>query len=229
MVQKLLLAAVFCFVSSEAHAGTISMSSTPYPDSVVVEVTINDTGGVLPFCGWLAVTRNGGLTSFYIERQAGTTITRRFVDTDVSENTLYCYEMALAAGPFAPCPFGSLCEAFDCFYQIMTCVNTGPEPALIGHGLLSRHFPDGSPVDDNEVRALLYSCATSTSFVGLHAVPAEAAQYMDTGQGVNVYGTWWCCWAQGVWLLAAQVVTQHSCTIATGETTWGRVKALYGE
>jgi hypothetical protein len=93
---------------------------------------------------------------------------RMGVDTDVSENTLYCYEMDLAAGPFAPCPFGSLCDAFDCFYQIMTCVNTGPEPALIGHGLLSRYFPDGSPVDDNEVRALLYACGTvGYDFIGL--------------------------------------------------------------
>jgi hypothetical protein len=211
------------------YAGTITMSSIPYPDSVIVEVTINDTGGVLPFCGWLTITRNGAGTPFYIERQVGTTVMRRFVDTNVSHNTLYCYEMALAAGPFTPCPFGNLCDVFDCFYQIMTCVNTGPEPALIGHGLLSRYFPDGSSVDDNEVRALLYPCATTNNFIALHAVPSDAAQYMDAGNGVDVFGAWWCCWAQGVWLLAAQVVTPHSCTIAVDHTTWGRVKALYGK
>jgi len=229
MVRTLLMTGLFCFVSSPGFAGTITMNSTPYPDSVVVEVTVNDTGGA-PFCGWLMVTREGQMTPFFFERQIGSTITRRFVDTSVSHNTLYCYEMALAAGPFTPCPFGSLCDLFDCFYQIMTCVNTGPEPALIGHGLLSRYFPDGSPIDDNETRALLYSCGPpGFNFVGLHSVPAEAAQYMDTGQGVDVYGTWWCCWAQGVWLLAAELVTPHSCTISADETTWGRVKALYGE
>ena len=228
MPRRLIMVGMFCVVSSPVCAGTISMSSTPYPDSVIVEVTIDDTGGA-PLCGWLTITRGGADTFFYIQREIGTTITRRFVDTNVAHNTLYCYEMALLAAPFTPCPFGYLCDVFDCFYMIATCVNTGPDPALLGHGLLSTKFPDGSEIDHNEAQALLYSCTAPDDFFGLHTIPPDAAQYLDTGTGVDVYGTWVCCWAQGVWLLAAQAVTPHSCIVRAEETRWGRVKALYRE
>lgn len=228
MVGRLLIAAMLWVVSSPVLAGTISMSSTPYPDSVVVTVTITDTGGVTG-CGWLTITRNGAETFFYIEREIGTTITRRFVDTSVEPNTLYCYEMALRLFPApVPCTEGDLCDIFVC-YGIMTCVNTGPDPAFIGHGLLSTRLPDGTPVDDNEAQALLYPCASTSNFIGLHTIPPEAEQYLDTGSGVDVYGTWWCCWAQGVWLLAAEVVTPQSCVVAVEETTWGAVKELFRE
>jgi hypothetical protein len=227
MVGKLLIAGVILTLGSPVLAGTISMSSTPYPDSVVVTVTITDTGGAAE-CGWLAITRNGADVFFYIPREIGSTITRRFADTAVERNTLYCYEMALRAAPApVPCAGDDLCDVFDCSYQIMTCVNTGPDPAFIGHGLLSTRFPDGTPVDGNEAQALLYSCTSTSDFRGLHTIPAEAAPYVDTGNGVDVYGTWWCCWAQGVWLLAAEAVTPHSCTVAVEETTWGRMKSLF--
>ncbi len=229
MVGKLLLAGMILVVSSPALAGSISMESTPYPDSVVVTVTVTDTGGA-PGCGWLAITRDGADTFYYIEREVGSTITRRFVDTNVEPNTLYCYEMALrlVPGP-VPCPEGNLCDIFDCFYQIMTCVNTGPDPAFIGHGLLSTRLPDGTPVDGYEAQALLYPCGSTSYWYALHTIPPEAEQYLDTGSGVDVYGTWWCCLAQGVWLLAAEGVTPHSCVVAVEETTWGGVKALFGE
>ena len=121
MVTKLLTAGLLLVATPPAFAGYISMSNTSYPDSVVISVTIDDTGGH-PECGWLAVVRSGADVG-YIQRQPGATITRTVVDTNVEPNTLYCYGMELRAGPF-PVPCGYLCDAFDCFYQITTCANT---------------------------------------------------------------------------------------------------------
>lgn len=231
MAKQLLLTGLLLTLSSPVLArGTISLVSTAYPDSVVITATINDTGES-PECGYLLFLRNGLPTFFWVQRQIGSTITKRFVDTyDVNPNTLYCYTMDLGYGPLAP-GCGSFCElAFDCFYQIETCVNTGPDPAFIGHGLLSELYPDGiTPVDHNETQAFLYPCDGPPYYfyTGLHAIPGEAAPYLDSGNAVDVYGTWVCCWAQGVWLLVAQVVEPHSCVLPVQETTWGRVKSLY--
>ncbi len=230
MSRRLLTVGILCVISSPVFAGTVSMSSTPYPDSVIVTVTITDTGGA-PGCGWLTILRGGQETFYYIERQVGSTITRRFVDTDVQPNTLYCYEMDLRMfpGPI-PCSTGSFCNVFECFYPPTTCVNTGPDPALLGRGRLSSRYPDGTPIDGNDAQALLYPCTSpETMWFGLHTIPPEAVQYVDTATEVEVRGTWVCCWAQGVWLLAAQVVTPKSCVLPVEKTTWGGVKALYSE
>jgi hypothetical protein len=83
-------------------------------------------------------------------------------------------------------------------------------------------------VDHNEVQALLYGCeGPPGDFIGLHALPGAAGPYLDSDTPVDVFGTWWCCWAQGVWLLIAQEVVPHACIIAVRETTWGSVKSLY--
>jgi hypothetical protein len=230
MLGKRLVPWALVFAASPSFAGTMSLTSTPYPDSVVIEVTIDDTGGAAG-CPWIAITRRG-TDVFYIERQIGTTITRRFVDTNVEASTLYCYEAALRLYP-VPVPFpcgGTLCDAFDCFYQIQTCVNTGPDPGFIGHGFLRSEFPDGTPVDGNEVRALLYPCGgTGWSFIGLHTLGAEVQADVDTGTAVDVYGTWQCCWAQGVWLLQAQAAEPHECVVAVEQVPWSRVKSIYRE
>jgi hypothetical protein len=229
MAARLLWAGVFLTVSTSAHAlGSITMTGTGYPDSVVVNVTVNDTGGV-PLCGWLTLLRNGQETFLYIEREPGATISRQLVDTNVEPNTLYCYTVAMRTAPFAlTCPFGDLCDAFECFYRIETCVNTGPDPALIGHGRLSTQWPDGTPVDANEVQALLYTC-TPPDIIALHSSSAPIGQYLDTNIDVKVYGTWWCCWAQGVWLLTVQAVEPQPCVLPVNESTWGKVKSLYRE
>jgi hypothetical protein len=196
---------------------------------VVVTAVIDDTGGS-PQCGWLAFLRNGQETYFYVPRQIGSTSTHRFVDVDVEPGTLYCYTMDLRFAPApVPCDPYAFCTVFDCFYDIRTCVNTGPDPAFIGHGLLSTQWPDGTPVDGNEIAALLYPCSGQSlqSLIALYQLSADAAPYLDTGEGVDVFGTWWCCWAQGVWLLVAQQVEPHSCALKVEESTWGRVKALY--
>jgi len=226
MANKLLLAGLLLAVSPPAFAGSISLTSTPYPDSVVVEVTVNDTGGS-PQCPYLVLVRNGRPTFLFVERQIGSTITKRLVDTNVNPNTLYCYTMDFGFNPFQP-GCGSLCDAFECFYNIETCVNTGPDPAFIAHGLLSYQWPDGTPVDGNETQALLYPCAPPSYYQwGLHSISPDVAQYVDTGIGVDVYGTWQCCWAQGMWLLIAQEAVPHDCPLPAQETTWGRVKAMY--
>ena len=84
----------------------------------------------------------------------------------------------------------------------------------------------GRPVDGNEVTALLYACGTQ-NFIALHTVSGTASQYVDSNTEVTVFGTWVCCWAQGVWLLEAQAATPEGCTIATEPKTWGAVKSLY--
>jgi hypothetical protein len=227
MAKQLLMTGLLLTLSSPVLAkGTISLTSTAYPDSVVITATINDTGGS-PECGYIVLLRNGGQTFLFVERQIGSTITKRLVDTNVDPSTLYCYTMDLGYNPFVP-GCGSFCEAFECFYQIETCVNTGPDPAFIGHGLLSEFFPGGGEVDHNETQALLYPCNGPPYILfGLHTIPGDAAPYLDSGDGVDVYGTWMCCWAQGVWLLVAQVVEPHSCVLAVEKTTWGRIKSLY--
>lgn len=227
MKTLLTVAALLALSSSSTFAlGAISMSSTAYPDSIVVEVTVNDDGS-LPNCGWLAITR-GGVDVYYFERDLFDSQSVTFTDTDVEPSTGYCYAMALRWFPApVPCPDGTLCDAFDCFCQIETCAVTGPGPMLIGRGFLSSEFPDGSPVDNNEVRALLYECGSTTEFVALHILPPGAEQYVDSQTAVRVSGDFWCCWAQCVWLLEAQQVVPQSCAVRTESTTWGQVKSIY--
>jgi hypothetical protein len=205
------------------------MSSTGYPDSVVVEVNVIFDDGSAPVCAWLAVTRDG-TDRFYFQRDPGNSQTVTFTDTGVEPNSSYCYGMALRLFPGpVPCPYGDLCQYFDCLCYIGTCANTGPEPTFIGVGYLSTEYPDGYPIDDNEVRALLYPCDSTTEFIALHSIPAEAGQYLDTETSVRVSGGYWCCWAQCIWLLSADEVVPESCAVRTRESTWGRVKALYRE
>jgi hypothetical protein len=229
MTVKWLVSGVLFVACVPVHAGTITLASTPYPDSVIIQATIQDTGGE-PGCAWIAITRNG-VDVFYIERQPGATISRRLVDTGVQPSTLYCYGAALrlVPGVEGPCT-DTLCDLFDCFYQIQTCANTGPDPAFIGHGFLSTQLPDGSPVDFNEVQALLYRCGeTPQDFIGLHTVSTEVQAYVDTGTAVDVYGSPWCCWSQGVWLLVAEAAEPHTCIIAVDGVHWSEVKRLYRE
>jgi hypothetical protein len=230
MTKVLLLLGLLLLLSPPVYAGMIyPFTSTVYPDSVVLNATIEDTGGS-PECGWIVILRNGADT-FYIERQIGSTINVRFADTNIEPNTLYCYTMDFRAFPApVPCTQYAFCQAFDCFYDIRTCVNTGPDPVFLAHGLLSEFYPGGYEIDHNETQALLYDCNDADQIViDLHALPLDAEPYLDSGQGVDVYGTWWCCWAQGIWLLVAEVVVPRDCVLATEETTWGRVKALYRE
>jgi len=236
-MQKLLTAGVLLVLSSSSAfaLGTIHMSSTSYPDSIVVTATIYDDGSA-GLCPWLAITRggpdvlNGGTDVFFIQRDLGNTINVTFTDTDVQPSTQYCYSMALRGLPGIPCFTGEqLCDAFDCFCQIETCANPGPDPAYIGQGFLRSTFPDGSPVDNNEVRALLYDCSMSDNFIGLQSIPPDAQQYLDSETAVSVSGDYWCCWAQCVWMLSADLVTPQPCEIATEKTTWGRVKSIYRE
>jgi hypothetical protein len=226
-MSKLLLAGLLLTSSPTVHAGTIWLTSTPSPDHVVVNITVDDTGDQ-PACPYLVLKR-GDTDVFYIERQFGVTTTHQFVDTNVKESTLYCYTMDLRMFPApVPCTPGAFCLAFECFYQIMTCVNTGPDPAFIGHGLLSEFYPGGGEVDHNEANAILYDCEDPNRILlELHQIPAEAEPYLDSGESVAVYGTWLCCWAQGIWLLNAQLVVPRSCVIAVEESTWGRVKSFY--
>ncbi len=131
---------------------------------------------------------------------------------------------------FTPYPFpwtcfdGTLCDAFDCFYDIETCVNTGPDSAFLGRGFLSTEGVDRYA---GMVRAFLQPCVSGPAPVSLFQIPGEAVQYLDTDTAVDVYGTVWCCWAQGIWLLSAQVVEPHSCIVAVEEKTWAAAKALY--
>ena len=229
MAKQLLTMGLLMTLSPPAFAlGTISLTSTAYPDSVVITATITDTGGS-PECGYLTFLRNGVQTNLFIERQIGTTITRTVVDTDVEPSTLYCYTMDFRQFPipvFLLC--GDFWNAFDQFCQIQTCVNTGPNPALLGRGLLSEFYPGGGEVDHNETQAILLDCESpSTILLGLHSIPPEAEPYLDSGQVVRVFGAPFCCWAQCVWLTSATHVEPSSCVIATEPTTWGRVKALY--
>ena len=229
MAKQLILMGLLMTLSPPAFAlGTIYITSTAYPDSVVITATITDTGGS-PECGYLTFLRNGVQTNLFIPREIGTTITRTVVDTDVDPSTLYCYTMDFRQIPIpVALPCGDFWNAFEQFYLIQTCVNTGPDPAFIGHGYLSEFYPGGGEVDHNETQAILLRCEdTSSILAGLHSIPAEAEQYLDSGIPVAVYGTWLCCWAQGVWLLNAQVVVPRSCVLAVKETTWGRVKSLY--
>jgi hypothetical protein len=225
-MAKLLLAGLLLTLSPSVHAGTISLTSTPYPDHVVIDITVDDTGEQ-PTCPYLVLKRSG-TDVFYIERQVGVT-THQFVDTNVEESTLYCYTMDLRLFPApVPCNPEAFCLAFECFYLIQTCVNTGPDPAFIGHGLLSEFWPDGTEVDHNETNAILYDCSyPDLIYTSLFQIPVEAEPYLDSGESVAVFGTWWCCWAQGIWFLKAELVVPRLCVIATEETTWGRVKSLY--
>ena len=82
------------------------MSSTGYPDSVVIDVTVQDPGGYPggdPTCQWLAVTRGSDNVIAFFPRQMGTTSMHHVVDTNVQSSTLYCYRMALITVP-APVP-----------------------------------------------------------------------------------------------------------------------------
>ena len=127
-----------------------------------------------------------------------------------------------------PCPTSDLCYLFECFYQIQTCANTGPDPAFIARGFLRSEWSDGTPVDHNETQALLFECEGSEfNPIGLHALTGNTSQYVDSGTPVDVFGTYVCCWAQGVWLLMAQAAAPQSCVLPVDETTWGRVKSIY--
>ncbi len=227
MSARLLLIGILLTVSSTVHAGTITMTSTAYPDSVVINLTITDTGEV-PGCGWLTVLRDGQETFLYVQRRFGTTIVRRMVDTNVQHNSLYCYQMDLRLGPFpVACPTGNFCTAFECFVPTHTCVNTGPDPAFLGQGLLSSKFPDGTPVDRIEAQALLYPCGSPDNFFGLWQISSDVWQYIDSGTDVNVYGAYACCLPQGVWALEAQLATPAPCVLKVESATWGKVKSLY--
>jgi hypothetical protein len=227
MAARLLLMGMLLTVSSAAHAGTITMTSTAYPDSVVINLTITDTGEVSG-CGWLTVLRDGQETFLYVQRQVGTTIVRRLVDTNVQPNTLYCYQMDLRLGPIPfACPTGNFCTAFECFVPTHICVNTGPDPAFLGHGLLSSKAPDGTPLDGIETQALLYPCGSPDNVIGLWQISSDAWQYIDSGIDVNVYGAYACCLPQGVWALEAQLATPEPCVLKVESATWGKVKSLY--
>jgi hypothetical protein len=213
--------------SSALALGTISMSSTPTPDSVIVEVTVNDDGSAAS-CLWLAIVRNG-VDVFYFERDLGNSMMVSYTDTDVEPSTEYCYTMALRQFPGVACFTNDPCDAFDCFCQIQTCANPGPDPIFIGHGYLSEFYPGGASIDHNETQALLYPCDSPGTFIDLHTIPADALQYLDSGTAVTVSGNHWCCWAQCVWLLAAETVAPQPCIVPTEKTTWGRVKTMYRE
>ena len=109
MVSRLLTAfALVVVAASPASAGWISMTSTAYPDSVVFDITIIDTGG-FEACGMFAIVRSGQDVG-YIQRHTGTTSVYHFVDASVARNTLYCYELALRFIPQPiPCFQGDLC------------------------------------------------------------------------------------------------------------------------
>jgi hypothetical protein len=205
------------------------MHSTGYPDSVAIDITITDPGGsqgsFFP-CDKIGVVGNGRIVALF-DRHPFTTITRHVVDTDVQPNTMYWYAMAL----FADSPVGLLdcgsevfCNVFyDCHVQ--TVVNTGPDPAFIGHGFLETNY-----ADDNEVKAFLAPCEpgpVGQNRIALHVISGTAQQYVDSGIAVNLYGAPWCCWAQHVWLLEAQAATPAPCVVATEQKSWGAVKALY--
>ncbi len=90
MTARLVIAGMLLVAASSANAGEISLTSTSYPDSVVIQATIHDTGGV-PSCGWLQLVRNGRTFGIHVfQRQIGSTTMVRFVDTDVQPSTLYC-------------------------------------------------------------------------------------------------------------------------------------------
>ncbi|HEX6791841.1 MAG TPA: hypothetical protein VF247_11070 [Candidatus Krumholzibacteria bacterium] len=237
MFRKLLTVQVLlCLVvlagNARAQSGYIQMTSSGNADSVFINLTINDPGGQpgpLP-CTRIGVTRGwGGPIVGFIDRVPGTTIQRQVVDHGLEPNTIYCYRVVLWSTFFNTyCNFdvNSICSVFDCFYDTQTCINTGPGPAFMGHGFLSTQNADG-----NEARAILYPCSGDinspiTSFVTL---AQDAAQYVDSGIAVDVYGEPWCCWAQGMWLYSATTATPHSCVVKTEQKTWGAVKALYRE
>jgi len=236
MIPKLLRIAMVVTLAALAprafaQPGYITMSSTGYPDSVAIDVTVQDPGGYPGFlpCNWLGVTRGSAIIGV-IERHPGSTTTQHVVDTNVEPNTIYCYRMVLLATPDAGAPLycnfdpNSLCTVFDCFYDIQTCANTGPGPAFLGHGFLTTEN-----VDHNEVNAFINACDLPPGQWGiaLHTISGTAAPYVDSGTAVNVYGEPLCCWAQGVWLLEATAATPQSCVVAVEPITWGAVKAMY--
>jgi len=173
------------------------------------------------------VTRGwGGPVVGTIQRQLGT-YSGQVVDTGVQPNMNYCYRVVLLydiIGGYCNNDQNSICSLFDCFCDVSTCINTGPGPGFMGHGFLST-----VNADHNEAAAILYPCSGdfNSPITGLHTVSGTAAQYVDSGIAVDVYGLPWCCWAQCMWLSIATSATPHSCVVATEQKTWGTVKSLY--
>ncbi len=233
MSRKLLtlflpLLLVLISTSALAQSPFIFMESTGYPDSVAIKVTVNDPGG-LPSCAALAVIRSSSYGSpgpivGVFARQPGATIVRHIVDTDVDPNTEYCYGMALILFP-VPVPLwcgGDVCQVWNCFCDISTCSNTGPDPFFIGHGLLSTVGGGG------DTPYYLYDCSGgAVPIQGFCGISGTAASFLNSGIAVDVYGQPERCYAQCIWGRYATAATAQPCIVAVQPTSWGAVKALY--
>src|SRR5262249_39748959 len=130
MIRKLLTLAAFCLFGFSAvpalAQGPIFMSSTGYPDSIAINLTISDVG-LKPECAWLGVYRESTSEVIAtIPRHVGS-YAAHVVDRYVQPNRLYCYRVGLYAQPspfpfpfaWPFCPGGAwpdMCSAFDCFY-----------------------------------------------------------------------------------------------------------------
>lgn len=230
MNRKLLSVAIalyFVGVVPPLFAGSIGMSSTGNGNSVTIDLVINDDYMGPNSCSYLGLTRGeGGPIIQVITRQPGIT-NLQVVDTGLQPNTVYCYRMVMLQLPI-PFPLycgnnpSSLCNDFECFYDIQTCSNTGPDPAFIAHGFLTTQG-----TTPNETAALIVPCSGAFQ-IGLFSVSGTAQQYVDSGIAVNVYGTMERGGLpQGVWYYVAQAATPQPCVVATAPVTWGAVKSLY--
>lgn len=231
MNAKLLIVSLaLCLVvlaSSAWAMGTITMSSSgDATNGVTIDVTVTDPGGGPPGCNWLGVARGyGGPIVGVITRQPGTTTNHQVVDTAVQPNTIYCYRMVMLQFP-VPVPLycgnseTSLCQVFDCFCDISTCINTGPGPALIGHGYLNF-------VNAGDVTHVLNSCTDGSQIAEFCGASGTAAQYVDTGIAVDVFGEPAHCYAQCFFGVTATAASPKSCVVATAQQSWGAVKSLY--
>ena len=236
MIRKLLSAFLVISVGfatgARAQAGWVFMSSSgDATTGVTIDLAITDPPGGT--CQYLGVVR-GSFNDVYgshnviavIARQPGTTFNAQVLDTNVEPNTVYCYRMVTLYFPvplFLPGICEDFCSLFNCFCDVQTCTNTGPNPALLGHGYLSTENAGG------DTPAYLYPCEGGGGYpvLGFAAVSGTAYQYLDTGTPVLVYGEPCRCYAQCIWGWTATAADPQSCVIAAEQKTWGAVKAIY--
>ncbi|HEX6791840.1 MAG TPA: hypothetical protein VF247_11065 [Candidatus Krumholzibacteria bacterium] len=236
MSHRLLIALLsLCLVGVAGKAaalGSVYMTSSGNAVAgVTIDLTINDPSGGT--CQWLGVVR-GSFDDVYgsqnviavIARHPGTTFNAQILDTNVEPNTVYCYRMVLLplGIPVVLPGCDDFCQLYDCFCDVQTCINTGSNPVLLGHGYLSTQNAGG------DTAAYLYPCdGGQYPILGFATVSGTALQYADTGTPVFVYGQPYCCYAQCIWGWTATAAAPTTCVIATKQMTWGAVKSLYRE
>jgi hypothetical protein len=212
--------AVLCASAAPAVGnGTVDILTPAVFDvAIVVDVVVVDDGAGAGCTSFTLQRRRllecdddaNYVTVASFSRQTGT-VTHQVIDHGLQPNTAYKYRIL-------PCTGFSW--AYDCGWGLnitALAATTGPGLTAIGHGEL---VCCGTPL------GLVYCDGWDCGGANVNNIPPEAAQYVESGIPVILYGTFerTCQWE---WFYQVTQVVPAPCTVAVEAATWSATKMMF--